>query len=115
MPIGYTQTINGTGTNGNRTAVLTDIKTKIYGLKVGRQGLPDVLAQRRSRRQATTPCARRARSSPLAPSRAVSVQRPTSPAAACPCDPLLDVWNGGQGKLTFFFVDTPRTMQCARG
>jgi hypothetical protein len=35
-------------------------------------------------------------------------------AAAAACDPQLDVWNSGQGKLTFFFVDTP-THQCLGG
>ena len=30
------------------------------------------------------------------------------------CDPVLDVWNSGPGKLTYFFRDTP-THQCLNG
>ncbi len=33
-------------------------------------------------------------------------------AAAAPCDPLLHVWNSGQGKLTFFFVDQAPNHLC---
>ena len=32
-----------------------------------------------------------------------------------PCNPLLDVWNAGQGKLTYFFVDQGTTHTCAGG
>ena len=36
-------------------------------------------------------------------------------AAAAACDPLLHVWNGGQGKLTFFFVDQAPSHECLGG
>ena len=35
-------------------------------------------------------------------------------AAGSACDPVLDVWNGGPGKLTFFFVETG-SHQCLGG
>ena len=40
MPIGYTETPTATGTNGNRTALLTHITTKAYGLKANLKALP---------------------------------------------------------------------------
>ena len=104
-PVGYLQNIKATGLNGNRTAVLTDILTKIYGLKADGKDFPTCSAAKISGCQVTTPAVRRARWSPPAPSRRPSVQRTTSPPPARPCNPLLHVWNGGQGKLTFFFVD----------
>ena len=39
-PIGFTQDITATGTNGNRTAVTLDFLTKIYGLKVDGKDFP---------------------------------------------------------------------------
>jgi len=39
-PTSFTQDINAMGTNGNRTAVLLNIKTKIYGLKVDGKDFP---------------------------------------------------------------------------
>ena len=40
--IGFAQKYVANGTSGNRTAPLTDIKTTIYGIDLGREGLPDV-------------------------------------------------------------------------
>ena len=38
----------------------------------------------------------------------------TSPQNA-PCNPLLDVWNAGQGKVVYFFVDQGPNHLCAGG
>ena len=40
VPVSYTQDIKAQGTNHNRTAVLLDIKTKIYGLKADGKDFP---------------------------------------------------------------------------
>ena len=43
---------------------------------------------------------------------------PTDPSVGAgngSCDPLLHVWNGGQGKLTFFFVDQAPSHLCLNG
>ena len=40
VPVSYKQAIVAQGTNGNRTGVLTDITTKIYGLKADGKDFP---------------------------------------------------------------------------
>ena len=40
VPMGYTQDIQVSGTNGNRSAVLLEIKTKIYGLAIDAKDFP---------------------------------------------------------------------------
>lgn len=112
-PIGYTQDINAQGTNGNRTAVLLDIKTKIYGLKADGKDFPTCSLSAISNAKNDTICRRGAKVASGYISASVGAQNDFTKAGA-PCTPLLDVWNSGQGQLTFFFVDTP-THQCLGG
>jgi hypothetical protein len=105
-PIGYTENLTAKGTGGNRTAILEDITTKIYGLTADQKDFPTCSLSAISAAGNDTVCPKGA----LVASGWITAQvgSPTnfqSPAA--PCDPALDVWNSGAGKMTFFFVDTP--------
>lgn len=102
-PIGYTENLTAKGTNGNRTAILEDIKTTIYGLKVDQKDFPTC-----SLSEVTASNGAKCPKGSLVASGYITavVGSPTNfTAAATPCDPGLDVWSSGAGKLTFFFVD----------
>ncbi|HTU98244.1 MAG TPA: hypothetical protein VMF14_20510 [Solirubrobacteraceae bacterium] len=114
VPVGYTQNIVAKGTNGNRTAVLTDILTKIYGLKADGKDFPTCTSKQISAAGDDTGCPKGAMVATGAITAAVGAANDfTAPAAAC--DPLLHVWNSGQGKLTFFFVDQAPNHLCLGG
>jgi hypothetical protein len=113
VPVGYTQDINAKGTGGNRTAVLLDITTKIYGLKADGKDFPTCTLSQIAAAKSDTGCPAGAKVASGYITASVGAQN-NFKSAGQPCDPLLDVWNGGQGKLTFFFVDTP-THQCLGG
>jgi hypothetical protein len=97
------------GTPGNRAGVLSDIKTTVYGLKVDGKDFPTCSAAKIQGASSDTGCPKGA----LVATGSISalLGKPTDPTVATgtvgPCTPLLHVWNGGQGKLVFFFVDTP--------
>lgn len=104
--IGYTENLTAAGTNGNRTAILQDITTKIYGFTADQKDFPTCSLNQIATAKNDTGCPKGA----LVASGWITAQvgSPTNfKAAAAPCDPALDVWNSGPGKLTFFFVDTP--------
>jgi hypothetical protein len=105
-PIGYTLNLSASGTNGNRTAILTDIKTKLYGLVADQKDFPTCSLNAIATAKNDTGCPKGALvGSGYITAEVGSPTNFTTPAA--PCDPALDVWNSGAGKLTFFFVDTP--------
>ena len=103
------------GTPGNRAGVLKDIKTTIYGLKVDGKDFPTCPASKIT--SSDTACPKGA----LVASGSITavLGSPTDPTTATgttgPCDPLLHVWNGGQGKLVFFFVDGTGANTCLGG
>ena len=105
VPISYTQDYKADGTNGNRTAVLLDIKTKIYGVKADGKDFPTCSASAIAKAGNDTVCPKGAR---FATGDIVAALGPKNnfQTPGTPCTPQLDVWNSGQGKLTFFFVDT---------
>ena len=109
-PIGFTQDIKASGTNGNRTAVLLDYKTKIYGLTADGKDFPTCSLAKIAAARNDNMCNRRAEVA-TGNITAVLGNQSNFTTAGSPCDPDLHVWNGGQGKLTFFFVVTP-THQC---
>jgi hypothetical protein len=115
VPVGYTQNIVAKGTNGNRTAVLTDILTKIYGLKADGKDFPTCSATKIAADLNDTACPKGALVATGAITAAVGGTSNFTPAAAAPCNPLLHVWNSGQGKLTFFFVDKAPNHLCLNG
>jgi hypothetical protein len=114
VPVGYTQNIVAKGTNGNRTAVLTDILTKIYGLKADGKDFPTCSASKISTAGVDTSCPKGALVATGFITASVGAANNFT-AAGSACDPLLHVWNGGQGKLTFFFVDQAPNHECLGG
>jgi hypothetical protein len=112
-PVSFKQHYSANGTNGNRTATLLDIKTKIYGLVADGKDFPTCSVAKIAAAQNDTGCPKQAMVATGAIT-AVLGSASDFTAAGSPCDPVLHVWNGGQGKLVFFFVDTP-THQCLFG
>ena len=51
VPMGFTQQLTATGINGNRTAVLLDLKTTTYGLKADLKDFPTCTGRQDRRRQ----------------------------------------------------------------
>jgi hypothetical protein len=102
------------GTPGNRAGVLSDIKTTVYGLKIDGKDFPTCLASKIQSASNDTACPKGA----LVASGSITavIGKPTDPTTAtgtiATCDPLLHVWNGGQGKLVFFFVDAGPSHLC---
>jgi hypothetical protein len=105
VAIGYTEDITASGTNGNRTALLEDIKTTMSGAKLTLKGVPTCSLDSIAAAKNDTGCPKGAL---LAQGyiHAVVGSATDFKANAAPCNPGLDVWNSGGGKLTFFFVDT---------
>ena len=110
---GFTQDIKAAGTSGNRTAVLLDIKTTIYGIKVDGKDFPTCPETTISNAHTDAGCPKGAEVATGYITASIG-SKTNFAASGSACNPLLDVWNGGQGKLTFFFVDTP-THQCLGG
>jgi len=112
--IAYTQTYHANGTNGNRTAPLTDIKTTLYGVKPTPKGFPTCT-------QATIAAAHSDASCPhgalVATGAITAILGPIADPSSSdpnqiPCNPLLHAWNGGGGKIVFFFVDQAPDHTC---
>jgi hypothetical protein len=105
--LGFTQKYVANGTNGNRTAPLTDIKTTVYGLVSDGKDFPTCSKAKIVAAGNDTVCpkgalvATGAITATLGP---VADQSSTAQ-GQLPCNPVLDVWNAGQGQLTYFFVD----------
>ncbi len=114
VPIGYVQKIIATGLNGNRTAVLTDIKTKIYGLKADGKDFPQCSAAKIAAAGNDTGCPKDALVATGAITASVGSSTKFTQAGAA-CNPLLHVWNSGQGKLTFFYVTQTPNHECLNG
>jgi hypothetical protein len=105
--VNFKQTINVTpGTAGDaRTGILHQITTTIDGVKVDAKGVPTCTAAKINAAQNDTGCPKTAEiATGYINAEIGSATDPT--AAGSACDPQLDVWNGGPGKLIFFFVDT---------
>jgi hypothetical protein len=109
-PVGvsFTQKYGAVGTSGNRSALLEDIKTTIYGLK---SNLNLKAFQKCSPATILTSFASCPKGSEVASGSITAVVgsptvfTPSDP-SAFQCDPELHAWNSGSGHLTFFFVDT---------
>jgi hypothetical protein len=115
VPIGYTQDINAQGTDGFRTALLSNIKTTIYGAQANGKDFPVCTEKQISAAHSDARCPKKAEVATGYITATVAPAAPFTAAGSQPnCNPLLDVWNGGQGKLTFFFVDQG-THQCVNG
>jgi len=113
VPAGYTENLQVHGTNGNRAGVQLDIKTRIYGLVENGKDFPTCTLNQIANAQTDTVCPRGARVA-TGSITATLGSATDFKAAGFACEPQLNVWNSGQGKLTFFFVETP-AHQCLGG
>jgi hypothetical protein len=93
----------------SRAAPLTDIKTTIYGIKSNASKLPTCDGTEISARKTDTFCPKKALVATGSVNALLGATDLTL--AGTPCNPGLDVWNGGKGKLWFFFT-TDATHQC---
>ena len=112
---GSPRSTSPTARNGNRTAPLTNIKTTIYGMVSDGKDFPTCSLAKIQAAKSDTGCPKGA----LVASGSITaligpVSDPSASAPALPCDPLLDVWNAGQGKVVYFFVDQGSHL-CAGG
>lgn len=105
--LGFTQKYIANGTGGNRTAPLTNIKTVIYGMKSDGKDFPTCSAQKITTAGNDTVCPKGAlvASGAITATLGPASDQSASAPGQLPCNPVLDVWNAGQGKLVFFFVD----------
>lgn len=103
----FNENYGANGTNGNRTAPLTDIKTTVYGLVADGKDFPTCSKAKIAAAKSDTACPKGALvatgsvTATLGPVTDTSASSPQN----APCDPLLHVWNEGQGKVVYFFVD----------
>ncbi len=105
--IGFTEHYKATGNNGNRTAPLVDIKTKVYGLAVNSKSFPTCSASKIAKAFSDAGCPKGALIATGSITAILGTTSDTSTSAPgqIPCDPLLHAWNGGGGKVVYFFVD----------
>jgi hypothetical protein len=116
-PLSFQQIIKATpATAGSRTGLLKTIQTTISGVNVNVKGFPTCsvsdIANAATFDKACDPKA-------LVAKGAITAQLgppPLTAPATGPCNPHLDVWNAGKGKLTFFFVaDSSGAHACLGG
>lgn len=108
-PLGFSEHWSGKATNGGNAAPLTKIVAKVYGLQYNGKHFPKCTAAQINSAGASNgkwdnvcPKGSRIGSGPIKANL-------TGPAGGggTACDPLLEVYNGGQNAQTFFFVTSP--------
>jgi hypothetical protein len=105
-PISWVEDYSATGTNGNRSAPLTQDVWKIYGLVSDSKDFPTCTKAKIAAAKSDTVCPHAAMvgsgyiTSILGPTSNTSTSAP----GTVECDPLLHQWNGGNGKVVNFFV-----------
>jgi hypothetical protein len=92
-------------TAGNRAGILLNINNTVYGVKVNVKGLPTCTIPKITAAGTDASCPKGA----LVAKGSINALLGSSSnfatsATAGSCNPNLDVWNAGQGKLAFFFV-----------
>ena len=101
-------------TAGSRTGILHTIKTTINGVKVNVKGFPTCSPSKiAGAANYDASCPKKA----LVATGYINASLGSASdftAAGQTCNPYLDVWNAGQGKLAFFFVDKG-SHQCLGG
>ena len=114
--LGFTQKYAAGGTNGNRTAPLTDITTKIYGVVSDGKDFPTCSLTKIAQAGSDKGCPSGALVASGSITALIGSQTDQSTAGTLgTCDPLLHVWNAGQGKVVFFFVDQAPNHLCLNG
>jgi hypothetical protein len=104
-PMGYAENLQVHGVNGNRAGVQLDIKTRIYGLVENGKDFPTCTLNQIASAHADSICPRGAKVATGSITAKLGSANDFTAAGAA-CNPQLDVWNSGQGKLTFFFAET---------
>jgi hypothetical protein len=110
VSVGFTETYTAANnTAGNRAAPLINITTKIYGLINNGSKFPTCDGNKISAQRTDSFCPKKA----LVATGPVNakVGDTTLNGPGSPCNPFLHVWNGGKGKLWFFFT-TGGPYQC---
>jgi hypothetical protein len=109
-PLGVTQVYDAFGTSPNRPAPLKDLKTTIYGLVSNAKYFPKCSKTTIETNEKLCP-----KGALVAQGTIHSVLGPGNNGLATTkttvCDPGLDVWNAGAGKLWFFFT-AKSALQC---
>lgn len=112
-PVGFTLNVAAAPTGSDRPPVQLDVKVKIYGLIQDGKDFPACSLAEIAAAGNDDVCPKGAEvATGYIHSMLGSATDFTKPGAAC--DPQLDVWNSGQGKMTYFFV-TNATHQCLSG
>jgi hypothetical protein len=105
VAFGFTERLTAQNmTTGMNAAPLTDIKLTATGVKANPQYFPKCTAAQITAALSDTGCPKGAL---VATGSITSVLGPTTLTGGTPCAPLLHVWNGGGGKVVFFFVIGP--------
>jgi hypothetical protein len=113
-PIGFLETLAAANVNSaNRAAPLVDIKTTIYGLKSNAGSFPKctdaMIVANPAKWDKACPAGSLVAQGPVH----ARLGDPSLAGSGTPCNPYLHVYNGGKGKLVFFFVIIPPNNTCA--
>lgn len=111
VPTGYTQDLTASNaTSGDRTAVLLDLKTTLYGVKADLKDFPKCSGAKIAAAKNDNVCPKGALVASGYIHAVVGPRNDFTPSATSvfPCNPALDVWNSGGKTLTFFFVDNAK-------
>lgn len=99
-PINYTLKINTTATGSDLPQVTREVKLKVFGMKVDGKHFASCSFSKILNAKNDNVCPKKAEVG--AGSIVATLQGPVGTPPQ-PCTPFLDVWNSGQGKLTYFF------------
>ena len=114
QPIGFTEVLKiQSATPGDRSGVLLNTTNTIYGVRIDERDFPRCTIAEITAAQNDTVCPRRAK---LASGyiNAVIGNETNFAVPGAACDPAVDFWNAGPGKLAVFNVANPRH-QCLGG
>jgi hypothetical protein len=105
-PVAWTEDYSATGTGGNRSVPLTDVKWNIYGLVSDGKDFPTCSKAKIAAAKSDAVCPKGAMVAGGFITSVVGLTSNTSTGApgTFECDPLLHEWNGGPGKVVLFFV-----------
>jgi hypothetical protein len=106
-PVGYTLKIDTNAPAGTLPQVTREVKVRIYGLKVDGKHFKTCSLNKILTAKNDNVCPKKA----LVASGAIEATLQGTGGTALPCTPNLNVWNGGQGKLSYFFR-TEGSHQC---
>lgn len=110
-PMSYTLDITAKGKTTARTPVVLTVKTKMFGIIADGKHFATCSAAKITGAHSDTVCPK---SAAVATGYITAVlgNAKNFNTGGTTCDPLLDVWNGGQGKLVYFFVTKAPNHSC---